>query len=126
MTQTILNLTGIGLDFLGFVILLREWWITVFSERAELAFEEMMARKADFEAFAQRSTGDERLRDHMERSAKMRSDHRLQEFRNQRRAMLNARKSLYVIAVVLIVLGSLCQFLGSVPADWLPFALPGA
>jgi hypothetical protein len=126
MTQTILNLTGIALDFLGFVILLREWWITVFSERGELAFEEMMARQADFEAFALKNANNDRMRDHMERSAKMRADHRLQEFRNQRRAILAARKSLYVIAVVLIVLGSVCQFLGSVPADWLPFALPGA
>ena len=122
MTQTILNLTGIGLDLIGFVILLREWWITVFGEHAELAFEEMMARQSDFDEFAtQQAKGD--LKEHMVRSARMRSDHRIQEFRRQRRDMLRARRSLYVIAVILIVLGSACQFLGSLPTEWLPFDL---
>ncbi len=125
MTQTILNLTGIGLDLVGFIILLREWWITVFGEHAEIAFEEMMARQSDFDEFArQQAEGD--LKEHMIRSAKMRSDHRIQEFRRQRRDMLRARRSLYVIAVVLILLGSVAQFLGSVPVEWLPFTMPGA
>ena len=123
MTQTILNLSGLGLDLLGFIILLREWWIAVFSEKAEMAFEEAMARQADFDAFSQGASTDERMREHMVRSAKMRADHRMQQFRAERRAMLSARKKLYVAAVILILIGTVCQILGSVPADWLPFGI---
>lgn len=124
MTQTLLNLAGIGLDFIGFVILLREWWIAVFSERAEMAFEEAMARQSDFDEFAMRSASGD-MKDHMIRSAKMRADHRIREFRTKRRAMLSTRRKLYFLAVVLIVTGFTAQLLGSIPADWLPFALPG-
>lgn len=125
MIQTILNLTGIGLDLLGFVILLREWWIAVFSEKAEMQFEEAMARQADFDAFTMKTANDDRMREHMERSAKMRSDHRIQQFRTERRAMLKSRRQLYFAAVMLILLGSVLQIIGSVPAEWLPLDMLG-
>ena len=35
--QAWVTVAGLTLDFLGFVLLLREWWLAFFSEAAQLA-----------------------------------------------------------------------------------------
>lgn len=116
--RDMINLIGLGLDFAGFAILLREWWIAVFSQEADIAFEEKLQKQLELDAFAMQSaTGN--MKEHMERSSKMRAGHAISQARAERRARLSARRKLYVTAAVLIVVGSLMQFAGSIPEAWL-------
>lgn len=115
--QTWLTLTGIGMDFLGFCILLREWWIAMFSERAELAADQRLEEQRRLSEFSMSSaTGT--MREHMERSASVRERHSVEEARRVRRAALKSRRSLFVFSTVLIITGTGLQFAGAIPAAW--------
>ncbi len=116
--QTWLTLIGIGLDFLGFCILLREWWIAMFSERAELLAEQRLEEQQRMSEFAMRGT-DGRMREHLEQSARMRTSHAVGEARGARRAALKSRRALFLLSTFLIITGTGLQFAGAVPANWI-------
>lgn len=116
--QIWLTLTGIGMDFFGFCILLREWWIAMYSERAELAADQRLEEQRRFNEFGMKNT-EGHLREHMERSAKWREQNAIDEHRKGRRTALKSRRSLFLIATVLIIVGTALQFAGMVPASWI-------
>lgn len=116
--QIWLTLTGIGLDFLGFCILLREWWIAMFSERSKLAIEQRLDEQERTDRMMQQqATGT--MRESMERSAQGRADHAVREARRARRAMLKSRRALFLLSTLLIITGTGLQFAGAVPATWI-------
>ncbi len=115
--QIWLTLTGIGMDFFGFCILLREWWIAMYSERAELAADQRLEEQRRFSEFGMKNV-EGHLREHMERSAKWREQNAINETRRGRRSALKSRRALFVIATVLIIVGTGLQFAGAVPATW--------
>ncbi len=116
--QTWLTLTGIGMDFIGFCILLREWWIAMYSEKYELAAEQRLEEQRRLSEFGMKNT-EGHLREHMERSAKWREQNAINEARRVRRQALKARRSLFLLATFLIIIGCGLQFAGAVPDSWL-------
>ena len=44
MSQQWLSVLGIALDFAGFALLLREWWLAFFNEGRQLEMEEQLER----------------------------------------------------------------------------------
>ena len=44
MTQQWLTVVGLGLDFTGFMLLLREWWLAFFNEQRQIEMEEQFER----------------------------------------------------------------------------------
>lgn len=44
MTQQWLTVAGLGLDFAGFMLLLREWWLAFFNEARQIVMEEQAER----------------------------------------------------------------------------------
>ena len=116
--QIWLTLIGIGLDFLGFCILLREWWIAMFSERSELAIEQRLDEQERTDRMTmQQATGT--MRESMERSARSRADHLVGEARRARRKTLKSRRSLFLLSTLLIITGTGLQFAGAVPSNWI-------
>ncbi len=116
--QIWLTLTGIGMDFFGFCILLREWWIAMYSERAELAADQRLEEQRRLSDFGMKDT-EGRMREHLERSAKWREQNAINETRKTRRTALRSRRALFLIATVLIIVGTALQFVGMVPASWI-------
>ena len=44
MTQQWLTVLGLALDFLGFMLLLREWWLAFFNEDRQMQMDEQLDR----------------------------------------------------------------------------------
>ena len=57
-SQAWLTVAGLTLDFLGFCLLLREWWLAFFSEAAQLGHEEALERQQKLRAFASQNTSE--------------------------------------------------------------------
>lgn len=113
-TQAWLTVIGLSLDFLGFVLLLREWWIAFLSERSLMAHEEALERQQKLRAFASQNTNDA-MRQHMARTGEMQDDMAIRRARDERRDVQKGRKLWFSAATVLIVLGFLFQLVGALP-----------
>lgn len=112
--QAWVTVVGLGLDFLGFMLLLREWWIAFLSERAMMAHEETLERAQKLRAFASQTANDT-MRQHMSRAGEMQDDMAIRRARDERRTALKSRRQWFVAAGVLIALGSILQLVGALP-----------
>lgn len=112
--QSWLTVLGLTLDFAGFCLLLREWWLAFFSERAQLAQEEMLDRQQKMRAFATQSANDTMKR-HLVTAGQMQDDMTVRQMRDARRATQAGRRRWFVAATVLVVLGFLLQLAGALP-----------
>ncbi len=113
-TQSWLTVTGLTLDFFGFVLLLREWWIAFLSEKSLLAHEESLERQQKLRAFASLNSNDT-MRQHMARAGEMQDDMAIRRARDERRSAQAGRRRWFMAASVLIVLGFLLQLAGALP-----------
>jgi hypothetical protein len=113
-SQAWLTVAGLSLDFLGFCLLLREWWMAFFSEAAQLAYEEALERQQKLRAFASQNSN-EAMQRHYAVTGQMQDDMAIRRARDERRAAQSARKRWFVSATVLIVLGFVLQLLGALP-----------
>jgi hypothetical protein len=113
-TQAWLTVLGLSLDFLGFVLLLREWWIGFFSEKAQMAYEEALDRQQKLRNFASQTANDA-MRGHLARAGEMQDDMAMRKMRDERRQAQSGRRRWFIAASVLIVLGFVFQLLGALP-----------
>ncbi len=112
--QASLTVLGLALDFLGFCLLLREWWIAFFSEHAQLAHEEALERQQKLRAFSAKHAGDG-MRGHLETAGQMQDDMTIRRAREERRNAMRGRRRWFIAASVLIVLGFVLQLAGALP-----------
>lgn len=112
--QAWLTVVGLALDFLGFMLLLREWWIAFLSERSIMAHEENLERQQKLRAFASQSANDA-MRQHLSRAGEMQDDMSIRKARNERRAALAGRRRWFVASGAFITLGFLLQLAGALP-----------
>lgn len=112
--QAWLTVSGLAIDFLGFVLLLREWWIAFLSERSLMAHEENLERQQKLRAFASQNINDA-MRQHLARSGEMQDDMAIRRTRDERRAALKGRRRWFLAASVLIALGFILQLAGALP-----------
>jgi hypothetical protein len=112
--QAYLTMTGLALDFLGFCLLLREWWIAFYSEHALMAHEEALERQQKLRAFSTQHASDG-MRRHLETAGQMQDDMVIRRARDERRSAMSGRRRWFLTASILIVLGFLFQFAGAVP-----------
>jgi UPF0716 family protein affecting phage T7 exclusion len=113
-SQAWLTVLGLALDFLGFVLLLREWWIAFFSEKAQMAHEEALERQQKLRSFSAQHASDT-MREHLSRSGGMQDDMAIRKMRDERRATQAGRRRWFIAASLLVVLGFICQLLGALP-----------
>lgn len=114
ISQAWLTVFGLTLDFLGFCMLLREWWIASLSEKALLAHEEQLEQQQRLRAFASQSANDAMKR-HLATAGQMQDDMAIRRARDERRNAMRGRRFWFLSATVLIVLGFLLQLAGAVP-----------
>ena len=57
MTQQWLTVLGLALDFAGFMLLLREWWLAFFNEERQIEMEEQFERVRALRNFASCASG---------------------------------------------------------------------
>lgn len=112
--QAWLTATGLTLDFFGFCLLLREWWIAFFSEHAQMAHEEMLERQQKLRAFSTKHASDG-MRGHLDVAGQMQDDMAIRRARDERRNAMQGRRRWFIAASVLIVLGFLLQLAGALP-----------
>jgi len=112
--QAWLTVSGLVIDFLGFVLLLREWWIAFLSERSLMAHEENLERQQKMRAFASQNANDA-MRQHLSRAGEMQDDMAIRRARDERRSSLKGRRRWFIAAGVLITLGFLLQLAGALP-----------
>lgn len=121
MGQAWINIAGLSFDFLGFVLLLREWWIAFLSESSLLAHEESLERQQRLRAFAAQNANDAMKR-HLSTAGQMQDDMAIRQARDGRRAAMRGRRFWFLSAAVFIVLGFVLQILASLPLDPFSFA----
>ncbi len=110
------NVAGLTLDFLGFCLLLREWWLGFLGESALMAHEEALERQQRLRAFASQSAADPMKR-HLATAGQMQDDMAIRQAREGRRATMRGRRAWFVSATVLIVLGFILQVLAAIPLN---------
>lgn len=112
--QAWLTVIGLSLDFLGFCLLLREWWIAFYSDAANLMAEEALERQQKLRAFSSQHSSDQ-MRAHLSRAGEMQDDMALRRMREERRAAQSGRRRWFLAAAIFIVLGFVFQVLGALP-----------
>lgn len=112
--QAWLTVFGLMLDFLGFVLLLREWWLAFFSEAAQLAYDEALERQQKLRSFSAQNANDQMKR-HLATAGQMQDDMAINRARSERRAVQSGRRRWFLAATVLIVLGFILQLTGALP-----------
>lgn len=116
MVQSWVSVAGIGIDLLGFILLLREWWLAFFHETSMIdvqqrrAFEQSMRRH-------QHAVASDQMRSHLDTFARMQDEMADRNLRSRHMATLSSRKRAFLLATVLIVTGALLQLAGQIPPD---------
>lgn len=123
MHQQWLTVMGLGLDFVGFCLLLREWWIAFFHESRRLQQEAQEAwqrsvRRHHLDTVPQAHRG------HLETANRMQDEMAFRANQASHKAALGARKAVFLTASVLIVAGFLLQLAGSIPGCCEPWIIP--
>lgn len=114
MSQAWMTLAGLGLDFAGFLLLLREWWIGMFSEHRQMELEQDLERQQRLRQFARQNAPDAMHR-HMDVSGRMMDDAAIRRARDERTGAMRTRRRMFLFASVLVVLGFVLQLAGAVP-----------
>jgi hypothetical protein len=110
MTQQWLNIAGIALDFVGFMVLLREWWLAFFNEDRQIQLAEQLDRSRALRNL--RAPGE---RNPFETLDRMRDESAIRQMRAEQRAAMAARRGVFLLATALIAAGFLLQLAGAWP-----------
>lgn len=116
MLQNWLSVAGIAIDLLGFLLLLREWWLAFFHESAMLDLQHRRAMDQRMRHL-QRASASDQMRTHLDNFTRMQDEMTEQGVRSRHTATLQSRKRVFVLATVLIIVGALLQLAGQIPAD---------
>mmetsp|Transcript_15300 Transcript_15300/g.16971 ORF Transcript_15300/g.16971 Transcript_15300/m.16971 type:complete len:127 (-) Transcript_15300:214-594(-) len=112
-----INFAGLILDFIGFIILLREWWIAYLSQQQELELYQKRFRQEQLDQLQQNNQSNlsPQLQKHMETVKNQRGKTQTMEEMKDIATKLKSRRGLYVIATALIMGGFLMQIVASIP-----------
>jgi hypothetical protein len=121
MTQQWLTVLGLGLDFAGFMMLLREWWLAFFNERRQMELEEQQERIRTLRNLRTAPPG---TRNPFETLERVQDEAALRRARGEARAAMAARKGIFLLATALIVLGFALQIAGAWPGCCPPWVAP--
>jgi hypothetical protein len=121
MTQQWLTVAGLGLDFIGFMLLLREWWLAFFNEQRQIEMEEQFER---VRALRQLRAAQPGQRNPFETLERVQDEAALRKARNVHRTAMAAREGTFLLASALIGLGFLLQIAGAWPGCCPPWIAP--
>lgn len=121
MTQQWLTVAGLGLDFIGFMLLLREWWLAFFNEERQIEMEEQLER---VRALRQLRAAQPGQRNPFEALERVQDEAAVRKARNVHRAAMAVRKGTFLLASALIGLGFLLQIAGAWPGCCPPWVAP--
>ena len=121
MTQQWLTTIGLALDFAGFALLLREWWLAFFNEARQLEMEEQFERMRAMRTIIPRDPGQRNPYESLER---VQDEQAIRKARNIHRQAMSARKRMFILAMALIALGFVLQLAGAWPGCCPPWIAP--
>jgi hypothetical protein len=114
MTQQWLSVVGIALDFAGFMLLLREWWLAFFNEGRQMQMAEQLDRARALRNLRPRKPGERS--NPFEDLDRFADEQAIRKAREEHRAALRARRGVFLLAAALIVSGFALQLAGAWPA----------
>jgi hypothetical protein len=123
MRQAWINVIGLGLDFFGFCLLLREWWLAVFNEDLQIKMEESLEKSRAMRHLT-RAHKDPAERNPYAELERMQDEQAIRKARAAHRGALGARKAVFVAASLLIVSGFVLQLVAAVPGCCEPWIVP--
>jgi hypothetical protein len=112
MIQQWLTVAGIALDFAGFMMLLREWWLAFFNEGRQMQLAEQLDRARATRDMRNRAMAG---RNPFEQLDRVQDESAIRNARAEHRAALSARRGMFLLASALIVAGFLLQLAGAWP-----------
>jgi hypothetical protein len=121
MTQPWLTTIGLALDFAGFALLLREWWLAFFNEGRQLEMEEQLERIRAMRNMIPRDPGQRNPYESLER---MQDEQAIRKARSVHRQAMTARRRMFLLATTLVVLGFIAQLVGAWPGCCPPWIAP--
>jgi len=121
MTQQWLNVLGIVLDFVGFMLLLREWWLAFFNEGRQMQLAEQLDRMRALRNMRPRDPGE---RNPFETIERMQDEQAIRTARAEHRAAMTSRRGVFLVATLLIVAGFLLQLIAAWPGCCAPWITP--
>jgi hypothetical protein len=113
MTQQWLTVFGIGLDFAGFMLLLREWWLAFFNEGRQMQLAEQLDRMRAIRTVRPRPPGERNPYEQLDRFA---DEQAVRKARGEHRSAMAARRGMFLFASTLIVAGFILQLAGAWPS----------
>ncbi|MBX9591053.1 MAG: hypothetical protein K2X43_17325 [Hyphomonadaceae bacterium] len=121
MTQQWLTVVGLAFDFVGFMLLLREWWLAFFNEARQIEMEEQLERVRALRNLRPAQPGQ---RNPFETLERVQDEAALRRTRTVHRAAMTQRKGTFLLATTLIVLGFMLQIAGAWPGCCPPWIAP--
>jgi hypothetical protein len=121
MNQQWVTVLGLALDFAGFMMLLREWWLAFFNEERQIEMEEQFERARALRNLRPTALGQ---RNPFETLERVQDEAALRKARTAHRAAMAARKGTFIFATLLIVVGFLSQLAGAWPGCCPPLVTP--
>jgi hypothetical protein len=121
MTQQWLTVLGLGLDFFGFMLLLREWWLAFFNESRQMQMAEQLDRMRAVRNIRPRAPGEHNPFESLER---VQDEQAIRTARAEHRGAMAARRGVFVLATALIVSGFVLQIVGAWPGCCPPWIAP--
>jgi hypothetical protein len=112
LIQPWMNVVGIALDFAGFMLLLREWWMAFFNEGRQMQLAEQLDRARSMRNMRPLKPGERNPYEQLDRFA---DEQAVRRARAEHRAALGARQGIFVLSTVLIGTGFLLQIAGACP-----------
>jgi hypothetical protein len=121
MTQQWLTVLGLALDFAGFALLLREWWLAFFNEGRQIEMAEQLEGMRAVRSLRPLAPGE---RNPFEALERVQDEQAIRKARSVHRQAMAARKRMFALAFVLIALGFALQLLGAWPGCCPPWIAP--
>jgi hypothetical protein len=121
MTQQWLTTLGIALDFVGFMLLLREWWLAFFNEGRQMQMAEQLDRARATRSLRTQAMGGQNPFQQLDR---MQDENAIRKARAEHRSALTARRGIFLVATALIVAGFVLQLVGAWPGCCPPWITP--
>mmetsp|Transcript_21964 Transcript_21964/g.32445 ORF Transcript_21964/g.32445 Transcript_21964/m.32445 type:complete len:127 (+) Transcript_21964:21-401(+) len=110
-----INLVGLVLDFFGFILLLREWWVAFLTQQRELELYQRRFRQEDMDRL-QRQNANEILRNHLDTIKNMRERSETEAEIQDISTQLKNRRGLFQLSAFCIMVGFILQIVASIPS----------
>jgi hypothetical protein len=121
MTQQWITVLGLVLDFCGFALLLREWWVAFFNEQHQIGMQEQLERMQAMRNLRPLAPGERNPYESLER---VQDEQAIRKARGAHRAAMAARKRTFFAATALVVAGFVLQLIGAWPGCCPPWIAP--